>query len=91
MAYDSTSTESFENITNWVRQVKNHAAQDVKIILLGNKADMTEQKVITKEMGEAVARENNMKFFETSAKSGLNITEAFEFIARDIIKTLQEK
>lgn len=88
MAYDSTSNESFENISNWVRQVKNHAAQDVKIILLGNKADMTDKKVITKEMGEAVAKEHNMKFFETSAKSGLNINEAFEFISRDIIKTL---
>lgn len=55
---------------------------------MGNKADMTDQKVVTKEMGEAVAKENNMKFFETSAKSGLNINEAFEFIARDIIKTL---
>ena len=42
-------------------------------------------------MGEAMAKENGMKFFETSAKSGLNINEAFEFIARDIIKNLQEK
>ena len=49
---------------------------------------MTDQKVITKEMGESVAKEHGMKFFETSAKTSLNITEAFEFISRDIIKTL---
>ena len=46
---------------------------------------MKEEKVITKEMGEAVAKDNGMKFFETSAKTGQNINEAFEFIGRDII------
>lgn len=42
-------------------------------------------------MGEKVAAENNMQFFETSAKAGTGITEAFEFIARDIIANMEEK
>jgi Ras-related protein Rab-10 len=49
---------------------------------------MTDLKVIDKERGEAMARENNMSFFETSAKQGTGIKEAFEFISRKIIKNL---
>lgn len=42
---------------------------------------MVEQKEITKEEGEKIAAQYNMKFFETSAKTGMNIKEAFETIA----------
>ena len=91
LAYDSTSNESFSNISNWVKQVEKHAAPNVKKILIGNKSDMVEEKKISKEQGEEVARENNMSFFETSALKGYGINEAFEFISREIIKSLQEQ
>ena len=91
LAYDCTREESFENISNWVKQVEKHAAPGVEKILIGNKSDMKDEKVIDKERGEEVARENNMDFFETSALQGTGINDAFEFIARKIIKNLQEK
>ena len=56
------------------------------MVLLGNKSDLTESKVISKEMGEEMAKQNRMQFYETSAKTGLGINEAFESIAREIIK-----
>ena len=89
LAYDSTSTESFENVTNWIRQVDTHASPNVKKILLGNKCDLTDQKVISSEQGAEIAKANNMQFFETSAKSGIGITEAFESISREIIKGME--
>lgn len=49
---------------------------------------MTDLKVIEKEMGENMAKDNNMSFFETSAKQGTGIKEAFESISRKIIKNL---
>ena len=52
---------------------------------------MISEKKITKEMGEKVAAENNMQFFDTSAKEGTGITDAFESIARDIIANMEEK
>ena len=67
LAYDCTSVESFENVKNWMSQVKENASPDVKKILLGNKADMVDKKVITKEQGEMEANEYGMQFFETSA------------------------
>ena len=50
---------------------------------------MTDVKVITKERGEQMAKENNMNFYETSAMQGTGINDAFEFISRKIIKNLQ--
>jgi small GTP-binding protein len=89
LAYDCTREESFENISNWVKQVEKHAAPGVQKILIGNKSDMTDLKVISKQRGEEMAKDNNMVFFETSALQGTGINEAFETISRKIIKEKQ--
>ena len=91
LAYDCTREESFENISNWVKQVEKHAAPGVEKILIGNKSDMVDSKVIDRERGQEMATENNMDFFETSAMQGTGINDAFELISRKIIKNLSEK
>jgi GTPase SAR1 family protein len=73
-------------VNNWVRQIENHAAPDVKKILLANKSDLEDEKVVSAEQGREIAQQNGMLFYETSAKSGNNIKEAFESISREIIK-----
>ena len=60
LAYDCTSKESFQNVNTWVQQVNLHAMPGVQKILLANKADMSDKKVITEEEGKAVAEENGM-------------------------------
>ena len=60
LLYDCTSTESFKNVGNWVKQIENQASPDIKKILLGNKCDLVDKKVISKEQGEEIARQNNM-------------------------------
>jgi len=77
LAYDCTSEESFNNVRNWVRQIEVHANSNVEKILIGNKADLTDRKVITTEAGMSLAKEFGMQFFETSARTGLNVNEAF--------------
>lgn len=49
LAYDCTSEESFNNVRNWVRQIEVHASQNVEKVLIGNKADLTDKKVIETE------------------------------------------
>ena len=88
IAYDCTSEESFNNVRNWVRQIDAHASQGVEKVLIGNKADLTDRKVIDTEQGEALAKEFGMAFFETSARSGTNVNETFFHIAK-IIKDKQ--
>ena len=68
-----------------------HAQPGVQKILLGNKSDMVNEKIVTKEQGEEIAKTHNMKFYETSARTGDGIKDAFENISREIIKDLDAK
>ena len=85
LVYDCTEEKSFSNISNWMKQIEQHASKDVAKVLVGNKADR-EDKVIDTETGKQLADEYGLDFFETSAKTGLNITELFDSIAKTIIK-----
>jgi len=90
LVYDVTDEQSFLNIRNWIRNIEQHAADSVNKILIGNKCDMTEEKKIDSARGQALANEYGINFFETSAKSDINVTEAFMSIARDIKTRLMD-
>lgn len=86
LVYDITNAKSFENISKWLRNIDEHASEDVERMLLGNKCDMEDKRVVPKEKGEQISREHNIRFFETSAKSNINIEKAFFTLAEDILK-----
>lgn len=90
LVYDVTDEQSFLNIRNWIRNIEQHAADSVNKILIGNKCDMRDDRVIETSRGKALAEEYNIKFFETSAKSDVHVTDAFISIARDIKKRLMD-
>ena len=85
LVYDCTEEKSFSNISNWMKQIEQHASKDVAKVLVGNKADK-EDKVIDADTGKQLADEYGLEFFETSAKTGLNVSELFQHIAHNIIK-----
>jgi Ras-related protein Rab-8A len=88
LVYDVTDERSFNNIRNWFSNIEQHASEGVNKILIGNKCDWVEKKVITKEQGQLLADEFGIKFLETSAKANTNVEEAFFTLARDIKKRL---
>ncbi|KAK5804298.1 hypothetical protein PVK06_031947 [Gossypium arboreum] len=89
LVYDVTDESSFNNIRNWIRNIEQHASDNVNKILVGNKADMDESKrAVPTSKGQALADEYGIKFFETSAKTNLNVEEVFFSIARDIKQRL---
>merc|ERR1712146_163540 len=75
---------SFNNIRTWMRNIEQHANEQVVKILLGNKCDMPDKKMVTYEQGESLAKEFGIQFFETSAKQNVKVEEAFTAIARAI-------
>ena len=78
VVYDITKEETFQHIQTWLKDCKELAPRTVLLILVGNKSDLEDQRVISKERGENLAKENNMMFFETSALNGNGIEEAFK-------------
>nr|GMC61749.1 ras-related protein RABE1c-like [Ipomoea batatas] len=91
LVYDVTDESSFNNIRNWIRNIEQHASDNVNKVLVGNKADMDESKrAVPTSKGQALADEYGIKFFETSAKTNMNVEEVFFSIARDIKHRLSE-
>ncbi|XP_002730366.1 ras-related protein Rab-10-like [Saccoglossus kowalevskii] len=91
LVYDITQPKTFDNITKWLRNIDEHANEDVERMLLGNKCDMEDKRMIPKERGESIAREHGIKFLETSAKSNVNVEKAFMTLAEDILRKTPQK
>lgn len=91
LVYDITQEKSFENIKNWIRNIEQHASEDVEKMILGNKCDMEDKRAVSKERGEALAGDYGVAFMECSAKANINVEDAFLQIASTIKKKIDRK
>ncbi|XP_071498716.1 ras-related protein Rab-10-like isoform X2 [Diadema setosum] len=91
LVYDITQEKTFDNIAKWLRNIQEHANEDVEKMLLGNKCDMEDKRMINKDRGESIAKENGIKFLETSAKANINVEQAFMTLAADILKKYPQR
>ena len=80
LTYDITEKTSFSALGKWLSDVKDNVVEGTFIILCGNKIDLNNKRVISKEEGEKFAKENNISFAETSATTGQGINELFNTI-----------
>ena len=85
IVYSIDNEESFNNIEKWLNDIKTQSSPDVKIFLIGNKADLDDKRKITREQGEKFSNEHKISFFtETSAKTGLNVQNVFIQAAKEL-------
>ena len=84
LVYDVTDRRSFESIRNWISQINQHADVHVNKILVGNKCDMIDEKVVSTQEAQALAQEFNMPFFECSAKNDVRVEDSFVHIAKAV-------
>ena len=90
LVYDVCDEKSFGNMKNWVNQIEQNARSSICKVLVGNKCDKPE-RVITEEQGRKFAEEFNMQFYETSAKTGQNVNEAFTYLTGKILQIYKNK
>ena len=90
LIYDISCRDSFEKLSFWLEQIRLNAPEHTKCIVAGNKCDLEEKRQVNKNEGEDFSKENNINFFETSAKEGTNVNEIFQVLANEIIKEIQK-
>lgn len=84
MVYDVTDKETFEAIDSWMQLIDQHAPESAVRMLVGNKSDLDEKRVISYEQGKELAEKYNIKFIETSARRMNNVVEAFIKMCNEI-------
>ena len=81
LVYDITNYDTFKKIDYWNNQIKNYNKNKYSIVLIGNKIDLNNKRVVNFNDGINLSKRINCKFFETSARNNINVDEVFETIS----------
>ena len=93
LIYAINDRKSFENIEEWLKEVeeKKNTNNKVPLVLIGNKIDLENERVVSKEEGEKLAEKYNIEFFECSAKKGINVNEAFQYLVKMVFYVYEKE
>ena len=90
VVYDISSRDSFNNVMSWIEDCKNQSPKTIFIVLVGNKSDLDDKRQVSYEEGKELADKNELLFFESSAKDGINVDEIFVNSAKEIAKKIEQ-
>ena len=80
VVFDLTEKESFEKVTDWLKEIREFSDR-MPVGLFGNKSDLVDKRVVTQEEINDLCKEENLVYFETSAKNNTGIKEGFSKVA----------
>ena len=88
LVYDVTDRDSFEQCDAWLVEASKYGAtpSEITIALCANKIDKRKEQVVSEEEGKQWASSRGVAYFETSASSGANVQEMFEYLFREIVR-----
>jgi len=82
LVYDITVRDTFQSMKGWLDEILHHSDPNITIILIGNKCDIQDKRVVPRSEGEQFAKDYGLLFLETSAKKATNIETAFQTACR---------
>ena len=91
LLYDVTDKDSFKNLSNWLIEIEKNSSKNVIKVLIGNKTDLEDKRVISQNQGKDFADTYGLKFIETSVKKNINVKEAFETLGRELMAASGDK
>jgi len=91
LVFDVTDQKSFDKIGYWMETTRKHAHDGVNLLLVGNKCDRQDKRVVDTDRAKKLAEKYGLAYFETSAKTGQSVDEAFMHLARDVRRRQTEK
>ena len=90
VVYDISNRESFDNAQNWIEDCKTQSPKTIFLVLVGNKCDLESSRQVNYDEGMQLANNYKMLFYETSAKTGLNINEIFNKSVESIAEKINQ-
>ncbi|CAF1256146.1 unnamed protein product [Rotaria sordida] len=87
IVYDVTNAKSFENIKMWLQIIDRNANQNVKKLLVGNKSDLTSNRIVDHTKAKKFADSLSISYVETSAKNSTNVEQIFKNTIIDILSS----
>jgi Ras-related protein Rab-11A len=91
LVYDVSKPTTFENISRWLKELRDHADSNIRIMLVGNKTDLRHLRAVTTEDAQNFAEAEGLSYIETSALEATNVEEAFQLILGDIYRAISKK
>lgn len=84
ITYDTTDLETYKHVPYWLKEITHYASENVTIVLVGTKTDLTTKRMVDHDTAEEYAQSNGWNYVETSAKTGAGVEEAFTKLAVSI-------
>jgi len=91
LVYDITKRQTFDHVARWLEELRSHADNSIVIMLIGNKGDLVDQRVVHTEDAVEFAEDQGLFFSETSAFSGENVNSAFFKLLEEINKVVSKR
>ncbi|CAK7357166.1 unnamed protein product [Dovyalis caffra] len=91
LVYDVTKPTTFENVSRWLKELRDHADSNIVIMLIGNKTDLKHLRAVATEDAQTYAEKEGLAFIETSALEATNVEKAFQTILSEIYRIISKK